>query len=381
MRVVMNGVALLGPLTGIGQYTVQLARALQQDGDIDLQMFYAVQFSKDMSPPPAPASVGLARRIARRAIPKSYNISRALQQHFFTRRGKPHRFDLYHEPNFLAYRFDGPSVITVHDLSWLRYPETHPAERVRAMHTYFEPGLRRAAMLITDAESVRQEVIAQFGIAPERIVAIPLGFDAGFRPHTAGETQAVLAAHGLQHGRYFLSVGTLEPRKNVQATVHAYASLPAATRERHPLVLAGMRGWRTSAMERLLEPLVAGGQVRMLGYLERSELAAVTAGALAMVYPSIYEGFGLPALEAMACGVPPIVSNVSSLPEVVGDAGLMVDPQDIDSLARAMRQVAEDPALRANLSARALARSAQFSWQRCADATKQVYRRALSSSR
>lgn len=381
MKVAMNGVALLGPLTGIGQYTVQLARALQEQADIDLQMFYAVLFSKNLSPPPAPASVGLARRIVRRAMPKSYSVSRAVQQHFFAQRGKPHRFDLYHEPNFLAYRFNGPSVITVHDLSWLRYPEMHPAERVRAMNRYFEPGLRRAAMLITDAESVRLEVIARFGIPAERIVAIPLGFDAAFRPHTPEDTQAVLAARDLRHGRYFLSVGTLEPRKNVQATVRAYAALPAAVRERHPLVLAGMRGWRTSAMERMLEPLVAGGQVRMLGYLDRTELAALTAGALAMVYPSIYEGFGLPVLEAMACGVPVITSNVSSLPEVVGDTGVLIDPMDVDGLSEAMRQMAEDARLRADLGARALARAGQFSWQRCAAATTEVYRRALTSSR
>lgn len=380
MKVVMNGTALLAPLTGIGQYTFQLARLLQ--ADVDLQMFYATHFSRSLVDTAAPQrAYGITRRIARRFIPHTYEVARYLQQMVFTRQGRAQHFQLYHEPNFLAYRFTGPSVITVHDLSWIRYPETHPVERVRAMDRYFEPGLRRAAMLITDAESVRQEVIAQFGIAPERIVAIPLGFDAGFKPYTAQETAATLAAHGLQHGRYFLSVGTLEPRKNVQATVRAYASLPTAMREQHPLVLAGMRGWRTSTMERMLEPLVASGQVRMLGYLERSELAAVTAGALAMVYPSIYEGFGLPALEAMACGVPPIVSNVSSLPEVVGDTGLMVDPQDVDGLTNAMLQVAEDPALRAGLGARAVARSAQFSWQRCADATKQVYRRALSSSR
>jgi alpha-1,3-rhamnosyl/mannosyltransferase len=379
----MNGAALLAPLTGIGQYTFHLGTCLQDDPEVDLQLFYATHFSKSLKAVSASrgAAYGVARRIARRLVPHRYELARYLQQRTFTRGGRPHAFQLYHEPNILAYRFNGPSVITVHDLSWIRYPQTHPAERVRAMDRYFEPGLRRASMLITDAEAVRQEVIAQFGVDPDRIVAIPLGFDAAFRPHTPADTAAAMATHGLTHGAYFLSVGTLEPRKNVETTLHAYQALPASVRERHPLVLAGMRGWRTSRMEKLLEPLVSSGQVRVLGYLDRNELAAVTAGALAMVYPSLYEGFGLPPLEAMACGVPAIVSNVSSLPEVVGDTGLLLDPMDVHGLTEAMRRMAEDGPMRADLGARALARSSGFSWDRCAAATKDVYRRALSNSR
>ena len=194
---------------------------------------------------------------------------------------------------------------------------------------------------------------------------------------TADETRPVLQPLELTHGSYLLSVGTLEPRKNMQATIAAYGRLPESVRARHPLVIAGMKGWRTSALEQLLEPLVQSGQVRMLGYLSREDLATVTAGARTMVYPSIYEGFGLPPLESMACGVPPITSDRSSLPEVVGDAGLMVDAHDIDGLTTSMHRLVDDDALRTRLSAMSLQRAATFTWDRCVDETVQVYRDAI----
>jgi alpha-1,3-rhamnosyl/mannosyltransferase len=380
LRVALNGTALMAPLTGIGQYTRHLALGLQREPNVALRLFYATHFSHELRPR-APRAVGTLRRIVRSFVPHSYGISRSLQQLNFTRGCRTEQFDVYHEPNFLAYRFAGPSVITVHDLSWIRYPETHPVERVRAMDRYFEPGLRRASLLLTDSRYVRDEVMREFGIPAERIMAIPLGLDPAFHPRSAQETQAVLSRHELTHGGYFLSVGTLEPRKNVETTVAAYRQLPQALRERHPLVMAGLRGWRTSSMERALEPLVASGQVRMLGYLERDDLAAITAGALTLVYPSIYEGFGLPPLEAMGCGVPAITSTASCLPEVVGDTGMLVDARDIDGLAAAMRQMAEDPQRRSQLSAQARARALTFTWERCVAETLAAYRFAANTSR
>jgi glycosyltransferase involved in cell wall biosynthesis len=380
MKVAFNGTALLSPLTGVGQYAYHLARGLQQEPDLDLLLFYANRFERRIGAG-APPLVGKMRGLVRRLVPNSYEISRWLQQRLFNRGARANRFDLYHEPNFLAYEFDGPSVLTVHDLSWIRYPHTHPVERVNAMEKYFEPGLRRASLVLTDSEFVKREVVEVFGVDPARIVPVALGLDPIFKPMSAQETQAELAVHQLDHGKYFLSVGTMEPRKNIEATVDAYGRLPQKLRHRFPLVMAGMRGWRTTSMEKVLAPLVSSGQVRILGYLERSELATVTAGALAMVYPSLYEGFGLPPLEAMGCGVPAIASNSSSLPEVVGDTGLSVDPLDVDGLSHAMRLMAETPSLRAALAVKAQARAATFTWERCASETAASYRRVASSSR
>jgi alpha-1,3-rhamnosyl/mannosyltransferase len=265
----------------------------------------------------------------------------------------------------------------VHDLSWIRFPHTHPIERVRAMDTYFEKGLRRAALVLTDSVFVKNELMEVFGIGAERIRPIMLGVESLFRPQTADETLPVLQKLALTHGEYLLAVGTLEPRKNLKVVLRAFAQLPAAFRKRHPLVLVGMKGWHTSEFEAQIAPLVQAGEVRELGYLPREDLATVIAGATTLIYPSIYEGFGLPPLEAMACGVPVITSNVSSIPEVVGDAGIMLAPHDVDGIADAIRLVAEDADVRRDLAVKALLRSAEFTWGKCAEQTVEAYRDAL----
>jgi glycosyltransferase involved in cell wall biosynthesis len=380
MRVAFNATSLTGPLTGVGQYAFQLARCLQTMPGMELSLFYADHFERSVHAR-GQRYVAEMRGTVRRFVPYAYEIARRLRQRRFDRGARGMRFDLYHEPNFLAFDFDGPLVLTAHDLSWIRYPETHPSERVRAMHKYFEPGLRRAQVVLTDSDFVKREIVDVFGIDPARIRAIPIGLDPIFRPMAREAAQPVLAAHGLSFGRYLLNVGTLEPRKNLERTVRAYGTLPAPLRADFPLVIVGANGWRAQGIESMLGPLVARGDAKVLGYLERSELAAVTAGAAALVYPSIYEGFGLPPLEAMGCGVPAISSNVSSLPEVVGDAGLLVDPLDIDAIAAAMRTMLEDTGLRSSLAAKSLERAARFTWEGCAAATFAAYRDAVASSR
>lgn len=380
MKVALGATTLLTPLTGVGQYTHHLARGLQASDGVDLRLFYGSGFSREILKP-GTARTGKLRLLARQYLPMAYELRRLIEQWRFDRGQRGEKFDLYHEPSYLALRFHGPTVVTVHDLSWIRFPETHPPERVRAMDRYFEPSLRRASLVLTDSEFVKAEILEVYGGDPARVVAIPLGVDPVFDPALPQETASVLAPLGLAHGRYFLSVGTVEPRKNLQATVRAYAALPQATRQRLPLVLAGMKGWRTTALERLLEPLVQSGEVRVLGYLERSDLAKVTAGALAMVYPSLYEGFGLPPLEAMGCGVPPIISTAGSLLEVVGDCGLIVEPHDVDALGAAMTRMADDAQLRSRLGQASLQRAATFTWSRCVEQTVAAYRRAAASPR
>ncbi|NQE51551.1 glycosyl transferase family 1 [Herbaspirillum rubrisubalbicans] len=377
MRVAMNGTALLSPLTGIGQYTFHLAQGLAARSDVDLNLFYAAMWSREVRQRPLP-SIGPIKTLIKRMVPFAYELHHAISQSKFTAGVRSFSSDVYHEPNFLAFKCDRPSVITVHDLSWLRFPHTHPKERVRAMDRYFEPGLRRASVILTDSEFVRGEVLDVFGLPAERVITVPLGVEGLFHPRAEEQCRAVLSAQSLQYGQYLLAVGTLEPRKNLSMALEAFSRLPAALRKRNPLVLAGMKGWHTSAMERQMAPMVAAGEVRVLGYLARDELATITAGARAMVYPSIYEGFGLPPLEAMACRVPTIVSNVSSLPEVVGDTGLLIDSQDVDGATEAMLRLLEDDALREEQADKALARSAGFSWERCVEGTLDGYRRALS---
>lgn len=379
MRVAFNATSLLSPLTGIGQYSRHLALGLAGHPEIEADFFYGAVWSREVRSDP-PAAVASALPWLRKHVPGSYALRRIVQNHRFAAHAKPARFDIYHEPNILPLPFDGPTVVTVHDLSWIRYPQAHPVERVRAMSKHFEPGLRRASLILTDSEFVKRELIEVFGLQPERIRPVMLGVEALFRPMTSDETRQVLQAHQLTHGQYLLAVGTLEPRKNLQVALRAFMQMPERIRQRLPLVLVGMKGWRTSELERQIAPMVQAGEVRQLGYLPREELAAIVAGATTLIYPSVYEGFGLPPLEAMACGVPVIASNVSSIPEVVGDSGVLIDPQDVDSLRHAIEAMIAAPEARAAMGARALARSANFSWDQCVTETVDAYRQVLSKS-
>lgn len=385
MKLAFNATPLLSPLTGIGQYTYHLAKGLQAATDLDMHFFYAGEWNQAVLEAGDIVQAQTSwRSTLRSAVKKSipdaarYNLSRYWRQRSFSQGCRQKKIDLYHEPNFLAYRCDAPSVITAHDLSWIRYPQTHPKERVAEMNRFFQPGLERASLILTDSEFVKYELMDLFGTPEERIKSIPLGAEAVFHPRSALETSMLLSQQGLIHGQYLLAVGTLEPRKNLTVAIDAYRSLPIATREHYPLVLVGMKGWLTSALEKQMAPLVAAGHIRILGYLQRDELATIISGALCLIYPSIYEGFGLPPLEAMSSAVPVICSNVSSLPEVVGDCGVLIDPSDVSALAQAMIQMVEDSEFRNTLAGKSLERSHSFSWERCVKQTAAAYRQVLA---
>ena len=376
MKLALNTTPLLSPLTGIGQYILHLAQELAKDPDLDIEYFYGVAWSKQLKAFSS-QQAGKAFSFARNYLPFSYELRRLVQTQRFRFYAKKQKFDVYHEPNYLLMPFQGPTVLTVHDLSWITYPETHPKERVKAMNKHIESSLRCSQRIITDSEFIRQEIIDTFAIQPEKIHAIPLGVSHDFQPKTVEESAAILTQYDLRHGSYFLAVGTLEPRKNLKLVFAAYRKLPVSIRKHYPLVLAGIKGWQTQEIDHELGSLVKNNEVRLLGYISRTDLATITAGALTLVYPSIYEGFGLPPLEAMACGVPPIVSNVSSLPEVVTQGGLSVDPHDIDGLTQAMQCLTEHIQLREKLQSEALTRAKQLTWQNCAQKTLAVYQQAI----
>lgn len=376
MRVAFNATPLLSPFTGIGQYAYQLAKNIQQSDSVDFDFFYGLKWSKTLRERAVPGITSVKSAV-KKFIPNSYVVNRMLQQARFNRGITSGAAEIYHEPNSLAFACDKPTVVTVHDLSWIRYPETHPQNRVRNMNKHFESSLSRAALVLTDSEFVKRELMELFGLQSERIQSVPLGVEECFHPRSAEQNAALMARYDLTHGKYLLTVGTLEPRKNLQVVLEAYQLLPAAIRKRFPLIVVGMKGWNTSEIEKKIAPLVRAGEIRLTGYLPREELAGVIAGATAMVYPSLYEGFGLPPLEAMACGVPVISSNVASLPEVLGDTGLMVNPHDVASVAAAMQLIAIDHNTRGRLSKLALARSAGFTWEKCAERTISLYRRVV----
>jgi alpha-1,3-rhamnosyl/mannosyltransferase len=379
MKVAFNATSLLSPLTGIGQYSWQLAAGLAGRVDVDPVFFYGTHWSRRVRPSPV-AGARQLMPFLRDSLPFSYELRRMVQSDRFSRARKPATIDLYHEPNILPFPFDGPTLITVHDLSWIRHPEAHPKKRVQAMNKYFPTGLARASRVITDSGFVKRELMTIFSVPEEKISVVPLGVESEFRPMNEVQTHGTLQSLGLTHGRFFLVVGTMEPRKNLKAAVEAYVRLPVSIRMRFPLVLAGMKGWDTDALSQKLSTMNRRGEVRLLGYLPRTTLAFVVASATGLIFPSIYEGFGLPVLEAMACGIPVISSNAASMPEVAGEAGILLDPHDTDGITWAMEHLATSAEERRRLGLLGLERSKSFTWEACVNSTVDVYRQTLGKS-
>ncbi len=378
----LNATPLLLPKTGIRQYTLSLLAQLAQLEEIVPHYFYLTHWSDQLVS--SEGSIGGShlwklKNFIRDRMPYSLEIQHRARGALFRKGAKGGVGAVYHEPNFLPFETDLTTVITAHDLSVLRYPETHPAARVKFMVACLPRAVASAAYVITDSEFVRQELIAEYFLPPEKVVTIHLAAGAEFTSQPAGKMETVLARHGLLARKYLLAVGTLEPRKNLVTAIRAYAELPASVRREYSLVLAGLRGWHNEELDKLLNPLVGRGEVKVLGFVPEQDLPALYVGATAFVYPSLYEGFGLPPLEAMACGTPVITSNRASLPEVVGDAGIQVEAMDVTGLRDAMLHLIEDPQERSRRSAMGLARSAQFSWAKTAAETVAVYRRAMQA--
>jgi alpha-1,3-rhamnosyl/mannosyltransferase len=211
---------------------------------------------------------------------------------------------------------------------------------------------------------------------------VPLGVEAAYRPRDRDELAAVRTRHSLSDDAYLLVVATQEPRKNLARLARAYTALPEALRACHPLVIAGGRGWLNAELERTLAPLEARGDVRRLGYVAEHELPLLYAGAHAFAFPSLYEGFGLPVLEAMASGVPVLTSRGSSLAEIArddeGEIALCIDPLDVEAMREGLQRLLTDTPWRSQAAARGLARASGYSWTRCVDATVAVYREVLA---
>ena len=289
--------------------------------------------------------------------------------------------DVVHAPvNIAPLLAPRPVVVTVHALAFLRDPEQYPAAQQQYLRLFTALSVRRARRIIAVSEHTRQDILRYYGVQPERVVTVPNGVDhERFRPVSDPQaTRAFRAAHGLPED-FILFVGTLQPRKNLVGLLRAYAQLDPATRP--PLIVGGGEGWLYEPIFTEAQALGVADDVRFAGYIDPVELPLWYSAATMFVYPSLYEGFGLPVLEAMACGSPVITSSTSALAEVAGDAALLVDPEDVGSLSAALRRLGEDAELRATLRRRGLERAAAFSWERTARATVQVYRAAYRPAR
>lgn len=376
LRIALNARILQAPRTGIGQYVAALADALTEQPGLDMEFFHGWGWGRQL---PQAALPGYSRWAAGvKHIPGAYRMRRWLEQRRFDGGLRQRTVDLYHEPSLWPLEFDGPTVMTLHDLTHVHYPQTQPRDRLAEIERLVGSGVERAKRILTDSEFVAEEVRRHFGLAHERVVVAPLGHDAArFRPRPEADVRPCLQQLGLGAGQYLLCVGTLEPRKNLQMALEAHGRLPDALRSRYPLVIAGMPGWRSRPLDEVLRKATANGNVRLLGYLSDDELAQVFAGAGLLLFPSLYEGFGLPVLEAMASGVPVVLARSSALPEVAGEAGTYVEPGDVPGLSESIVQLLEDRSLWQQKSDLGLRQAQAFSWERCAEITAATYRQAM----
>jgi glycosyltransferase involved in cell wall biosynthesis len=282
--------------------------------------------------------------------------------------------DVFHSVNaVLLPQRHGRQVLTVHDLTCLTLPQFHPWRR-RAL---FRLGIRRAVRqsdaIIVPSRAAKQDLVTFFPWSEGKTEVIPEAPGEQFVPLSPEQGQPVASRYGLTYGGYLLFVGNVEPRKNLIALIDAYNALRMRMPAGPDLVIAGGRGWRNGPIHRAAARSPYGRAIRFLGYVPEPDLPALINGAIALVYPSMNEGFGLPPLEAMACGTPVISSNRSSLPETTGDAALLVDPDDRAALIDAMATAVSDKALREDLRERGLQQAKRFSWDETARLTLRVY--------
>lgn len=281
---------------------------------------------------------------------------------------------LFHATEHLLPPLRGiPTVLTVHDLIFRHLPEHHKRLNRWYLNATMPLYCRRATHIIAVSEATRQDLSAAYNVPPEKVTVVLEAADPQFKPQPPERVRYAQGVYGLPE-LYLLYVGTIEPRKNLTRLLHAWEPLYVGG-DAPPLVMAGKRGWLAEDFYAALDASPAREGVRFTGYVADDDLPALYSGALAFVFPSLYEGFGLPPLEAMACGAPVLCSNTSSLPEVVGDAAILVEPTSVDAIREGLRRLLSDAELRAELRARGLQRAAMFSWKRAAAETLECYRR------
>ncbi len=374
MRVGLDGKILTLRAGGTGRYAISLTRAMLAEAaarrpDLEFVVFTGPQTSRAVME----EFRGRCEECflgAKSSVIRSLTLVPAALRRL--------RVDVFHGMDHVGIPLVGRSgkyVVTVHDVIPLILPETFTPRHRLVVRLALARVRRKADLVVVPSHAVKRDVVRRVGVHEARVVVTPEGCEPRFRPvRSEAALREVAVRYGLPP-RYVLAVGTLEPRKNLTTLLQVFARLRrdgGVDPELH-LVLAGARGWLDEPIFRTVRSLGLENAVRFPGFIDDDDLPAVYSGAALFAFPSLYEGFGLPLLEAMACGVPVVTSNISSMPEVAGDAAVLVDPRDADGLAAAIARVLRDEALRDRLRGAGLARAREFSWEATARRTLDAY--------
>lgn len=374
MNVILAVDPIFKPLTGIGRYTYELSAGLNKSPRIKNVRFFRhghwVAHFCNLFQPDAPVSKVRSKLSRLRFAVWAYGRIMPVIS-----RQRLAKFDdyLFHSPNFILPPFPGRSIATFHDLSIYRFPEFHPEARVRYMQREIPKSLKSADHFIAVSNFTAKEMQRYLGISASKISVVYNGVSHSYHPRSVHHLRPLLARYDLQPGRYLLCVATLEPRKNISTLFKAYERVPSIIKKNYPLVLCGCKGWHNDSLLKDIDCQVTAGWLKFPGYVPERDLPALFAGARGFLYPSLYEGFGLPALEAMASGVPVITSEQSAVSEITQGSALLVNPRDPVGMAESIVRLVEDGKWRRLAIGNGLSISAKMSWSRCIRKTLRVY--------
>ena len=372
MRIALDAIPLTEPKAGIGHYTFELARELARlapADDFELVAPDRFEIGGD-GLTGAGANLRFVRARSTGVRLRWWSLGLPLY-------ARESRLSLFHGTNYnVPVWAQCASVVTVHDLSPLLHAATHREELVKRARARLPTMTRVATRVIADSESVRREVCEHLGVAPGKVTAVPLAPRLAFRRVERGAAAETLRRLGVEDD-FVLFVGTVEPRKNLSTLVRAYVELVRETDLRPQLVIAGQEGWLNEELFGLIEREGLGPRLVLTGYVSDEDLRALYSACAVSVYPSLYEGFGLPPLEARSCGAPGVARRIPVLEETRSGAALLVAPTDAGELARALAGLLADAGARARLAEAGLARAAQYTWERTARLTREVYEEAM----
>ncbi len=369
------------PLTGIGRYAYEVASGLKNHSDIeDVQFFHNCNFIEDPKEIIQSGQVftALKKNAPFRGLLRP--IYQTLRKTLLNLKSKPYQGYILHSPNYYLFPFNGPKIVTIHDVSHLRYPECHPKDRIQYLNKHIPKAIAQANHIITVSEFSKREILEFYKIPESMVSVTPLAAASKFKPRTENETASILQKYKLIYGQYLLSVATFEPRKNLNRLIDAYASLPFHIKDQYPLILVGASGWENKDLHSKIKTLLKTENIYCLGYVSDDDLPYLYSGARGFAYPSLYEGFGLQVLESMASGIPIVTSNSTSLVEVAGDAGILVDPENLESIAAGLKSILTDDILRKEKIEKGFANAQKYSWKKCLDSTIKAYKCCLKNS-
>lgn len=372
MRIGIDGIPLATPKTGIGHYTFELAHSLAEIAPEDeFEIIAPVPLDTSI----APAAVNLRTVLGRTGALRKrwWTIGLPLHVH-------ENRLPLFHGTNYMVPLWQRClTIVTIHDLSLLLHSDTHREDLVRRAKRRLPTMTRIATHILTDSEAVKKEICEHLAVNPQKITAVPLASRRMFSPVPLEQTYEARRRLGVEDD-FILFVGTVEPRKNLITLVRAFDELMRTTNLRPQLVVAGQKGWLTDDLYKYVEQSDLKDRILFTGYLSDNDLASLYSACKVSVYPSLYEGFGLPPLEAMACGAPVITSRIPVIMETAAGAARLVAPTNLQELTAALVEMLRDPNARQHYAAVGRQRAAEFTWEKTARRTLEVYREVCAQS-